>query len=331
MATKDEEKWNNIDEQKGSGDAIVFAEQNGGTSEPVYNGMPATGVAEGAAPAPLGSVMKNPQYMYVDGTEIDNGDAIGSPDKPSALNNDVEHKQEAEKAEAQKSAYDELFEQRAAADKEYEEKKKKLKRNARTSEIISGIADMAGALGNIYYANKGVPVAFDPTKGMSPRVRERYEKALADMNQDYTQKQHYIDKKISAQQFKDRQAYLDNKLKNDADREERLRQANANSYAIALMKQEAEKGKLDIRKAELDLKKLVNENKMTIEQAKLNLNYLKETNDQAKIKAEQNKVVVTEEEKNGRVSKKTTQKTTYGDENKKPNPMGSGKKSNPMN
>lgn len=67
---------------------------------------------------------------------------------------------------------------------ETEEQRKKRERREKWSGIISGISDMARAIGNLYYTTKGAPNGYDPKVSMSAKARERWEKAKAERDKD---------------------------------------------------------------------------------------------------------------------------------------------------
>lgn len=74
-----------------------------------------------------------------------------------------------------KSATQELIDSIKAGS---EEERQKIERRRRAEETISGIADMGKALSNLYFTGKGAPNMYDPRTAMTPKARERYERAL---------------------------------------------------------------------------------------------------------------------------------------------------------
>ncbi len=58
--------------------------------------------------------------------------------------------------------------------------RRKRERRERAEGIVSGIADMGAALGNLYFASKGAPNMYDAANGLSEKARERFERAKAD-------------------------------------------------------------------------------------------------------------------------------------------------------
>lgn len=74
-----------------------------------------------------------------------------------------------------KSATQELIDSIKA---ESEEERQKIERRRRAEETISGIADMGKALSNLYFTGKGAPNMYDAKTAMTPKARERYERAL---------------------------------------------------------------------------------------------------------------------------------------------------------
>jgi hypothetical protein len=74
-----------------------------------------------------------------------------------------------------KSATQELIDSIKAGS---EEERQKIERRRRAEETISGISDMGKALSNLYFTGKGAPNMYDPKTAMTPKARERYERAL---------------------------------------------------------------------------------------------------------------------------------------------------------
>jgi len=58
--------------------------------------------------------------------------------------------------------------------------------------VVAGIGDLARSLANLYYVNRYAPNAYDPTKTMSARQREIFEKAKANRDANLDQWMHYV-------------------------------------------------------------------------------------------------------------------------------------------
>lgn len=78
-----------------------------------------------------------------------------------------------------KSATQELIDSIKAGS---EEERQKIEKRRQAEETISGIADMGKALSNLYFTGKGAPNMYDPKTAMTPKARERYERALKNWN-----------------------------------------------------------------------------------------------------------------------------------------------------
>lgn len=64
------------------------------------------------------------------------------------------------------------------------EEKEKLKRKQRTEGIISGIADAATAISNLFFTTQYAPNMYNAKEGMSAKARERFDKAKAQRDAD---------------------------------------------------------------------------------------------------------------------------------------------------
>lgn len=94
-----------------------------------------------------------------------------------------------------KSATQELIDSIKAGS---EEERQKIERRRRAEETISGIADMGKALSNLYFTGKGAPNMYDPKTAMTPRARERYERALKNWEKNRTAAMSYALSKQTA-------------------------------------------------------------------------------------------------------------------------------------
>ena len=95
-----------------------------------------------------------------------------------------------------KSATQELIESIKAGS---EEERQKIERRRQAEETISGIADMGKALSNLYFTGKGAPNMYDPKTAMTPKARERYERALKNWNANRAASMQYALSKQSAE------------------------------------------------------------------------------------------------------------------------------------
>lgn len=64
------------------------------------------------------------------------------------------------------------------------EERKKLERKQRTEGIISGIADAATAMSNLFFTTQYAPNMYNAKEGMSAKARERFDKAKAQRDAD---------------------------------------------------------------------------------------------------------------------------------------------------
>ena len=94
-----------------------------------------------------------------------------------------------------KSATQELIDSIKAGS---EEEREKIERRRQAEETISGIADMGKALSNLYFTGKGAPNMYDPKTAMTPKARERYERALKNWNANRAASMQYALSKQSA-------------------------------------------------------------------------------------------------------------------------------------
>ena len=62
--------------------------------------------------------------------------------------------------------------------------REKLKRRERTSGIISGIADAAQAISNLFFTSQYAPNMYNPKEGMSAKAQARFDKAKAQREAD---------------------------------------------------------------------------------------------------------------------------------------------------
>lgn len=100
-----------------------------------------------------------------------------------------------EQAAPAKSATQELIDSIKAGS---EEERQKIERRRRAEETISGIADMGKALSNLYFTGKGAPNMYDAKTAMTPKARERYERALKNWNANRAASMQYALSKQSA-------------------------------------------------------------------------------------------------------------------------------------
>lgn len=71
------------------------------------------------------------------------------------------------------------------------EERKKRERREKVEGAINGIADMGMALGNLFYATKGAPNAYNPQNSLSAKYQARMEKAKADRERNYDRYMNY--------------------------------------------------------------------------------------------------------------------------------------------
>ena len=94
-----------------------------------------------------------------------------------------------------KSATQELIDSIKAGS---EEERQKIERRRQAEETISGIADMGKALSNLYFTGKGAPNMYDAKTAMTPKARERYERALKNWEKNRAASMQYALSKQSA-------------------------------------------------------------------------------------------------------------------------------------
>lgn len=94
---------------------------------------------------------------------------------------------------------------------ETEGERKARERRERAEGIVSGIADIGSALANMYYANKGASSVYDPANGLSPRMRERWEKAKAEREKKSAEHMTWVQMKKKVEDGE-----LANRLKSEA-------------------------------------------------------------------------------------------------------------------
>lgn len=94
-----------------------------------------------------------------------------------------------------KSATQELIDSIKAGS---EEERQKIERRRKAEETIGGIADMGKALSNLYFTGKGAPNMYDPKTAMTPKARERYERALKNWEKNRVASMQYALSKQSA-------------------------------------------------------------------------------------------------------------------------------------
>lgn len=162
-----------------------------------------------------------------------------------------------------KSATQELIDSIKAGS---EEERQKIERRRQAEETISGIADMGKALSNLYFTGKGSPNMYDPKTAMTPKARERYERALknweknraAAMSYALSQRANEL-KEESNKIAADRNNQLDNyraeKLRLEAEKQadQRLFKEWENQY---------KQGMLDVARERAAIQKAYNEGKL---------------------------------------------------------------------
>ena len=167
------------------------------------------------------------------------------------------------KATPAKSATQELIDSIKAGS---EEERQRIERRRQAEETISGIADMGKALSNLYFTGKGAPNMYDPKTAMTPKARERYEKALKNWeknraaNMQYALSQRANELKEEGNKIAaDRNNQLDNyraeKLRLEAEKQadQRLFKEWENQY---------KQGMLDVARERAAIQKAYNEGKL---------------------------------------------------------------------
>lgn len=148
------------------------------------------------APAPAEPTLNvEPQQFGQPAPQGFNGGSLGvntdlnNPTTPTAAPT------EQKPATPAKSATQELIDSIKAGS---EEERQKIERRRQAEETISGIADMGKALSNLYFSGKGAPNMYDPKTAMTPKARERYEKALKNWEKNRAARMQYALSKQSA-------------------------------------------------------------------------------------------------------------------------------------
>ena len=118
------------------------------------------------------------------------------------------------KATPAKSATQELIDSIKAGS---EEERQRIERRRQAEETISGIADMGKALSNLYFTGKGAPNMYDPKTAMTPKARERYERALKNWNANRAASMQYA---LSKQNADLRQQQLDESERHHKEQED---------------------------------------------------------------------------------------------------------------
>lgn len=176
-----------------------------------------------------------------------------------------------------KSATQELIDSIKAGS---EEERQRIERRRQAEETISGIADMGKALSNLYFTGKGAPNMYDPKTAMTPKARERYERALknweknraAAMSYALSQRANEL-KEESNKIAADRNNQLDNyraeKLRLEAEKQadQRLFKEWENQY---------KQGMLDVARERAAIQKAYNEGKLRYDTYHTRLNKLAE-------------------------------------------------------
>lgn len=113
-----------------------------------------------------------------------------------------------------KSATQELIDSIKAGS---EEERQKIERRRQAEETISGIADMGKAFSNLYFTSKGSPNMYDPKTAMTPKARERYERALKNWEKNRAASMQYA---LSKQSAELRQQQLDESERHHKEQED---------------------------------------------------------------------------------------------------------------
>ena len=114
---------------------------------------------------------------------------LNNPTTPTAAPTEQKH------ATPAKSATQELIDSIKAGS---EEERQKIERRRQAEDTISSIADMGKALSNLYFTSKGSPNMYDPKTAMTPKARERYERALKNWEKNRAASMQYALSKQSA-------------------------------------------------------------------------------------------------------------------------------------
>ena len=163
-----------------------------------------------------------------------------------------------------KSATQELIESIKAGS---EEERQRIERRRQAEETISGIADMGKALSNLYFTGKGAPNMYDAKTAMTPKARERYEKALKNWEKNRAARMQYAlsqranelkeeSNKIAADRNNQLDNYRTEKLKLEAEKQADTRQFKEweNQY---------KQGMLDVARERVAVQKAYNEGRLS--------------------------------------------------------------------
>ena len=148
------------------------------------------------APAPAEPTLSGERQQF--GQPVQQGFGGGSLGVNTDLNNPTTPTAaptEQTPATPAKSATQELIDSIKAGS---EEERQKIERRRQAEETISGIADMGKALSNLYFTGKGAPNMYDPKTAMTPKARERYERALKNWEKNRASSMQYALSKQSA-------------------------------------------------------------------------------------------------------------------------------------
>lgn len=163
-----------------------------------------------------------------------------------------------------KSATQELIDSIKAGS---EEERQRIEKRRQAEETISGIADMGKALSNLYFTGKGSPNMYDPKTAMTPKARERYERALKNWEKNRAAAMSYAlsqranelkeeSNKIAADRNNQLDNYRTEKLKLEAEKQADTRQFKEweNQY---------KQGMLDVARERVAVQKAYNEGRLS--------------------------------------------------------------------
>lgn len=148
------------------------------------------------APAPAEPTLSGERQQF--GQPVQQGFGGGSLGVNTDLNNPTTPTAEpTEQATPtpSKSATQELIDSIKAGS---EEERQRIEKRRQAEETISGIADMGKALSNLYFTGKGAPNMYDAKTAMTPKARERYERALKNWEKNRAASMQYALSKQSA-------------------------------------------------------------------------------------------------------------------------------------
>lgn len=117
-----------------------------------------------------------------------------------------------------------------------DEDRKRIEKRNKTNAIIAGISDLGSSLANLYFTTKGAPNAYNPKAGMSAKAQERYDKALADFDQNRAWHLNYAQRLANAKAADDQRAFNREQLeeaKKEKEAAKRLAEVNADADAYA--------------------------------------------------------------------------------------------------